>query len=264
MTTTARDTEHTPEQLPQATKHLHAIDRNAIDAAALVEKLRQQARDGDPDATPDALLNAQAVADHAVLLVDGARRQVEEARDRDRSSRLAALRAEIETNPVDSRQLAELAEKALTALGALHQAATARNAQMTSWRTRLQELGVPEHGNPLPPSENHHGLGHNAQQIIVGSHRLAELPPSQVAGQVLAAFAEQHRVDPRSASYHHNPGDIVAALATADGPVDIPTNLRFFETVGGGVISLDREPNAAERIGITREISQAAAWVAPH
>ena len=244
-----------------ADKELQSTQQAADEAAGHVTELRQRVRDADPKATPDAMLKAQATVEHAALRIEGAAERAERAREADRLRELAALHDEIQAYTVNPGRLASLASKALSALTGLHAAIAERSDQVQQWRTRMTELGVPEHGNPMPPSAAHGRIGHNFGQVIAGEHRVAVLHPDEVIGQVLAEFCTKSGVNAQALARHRNAGDIVASLAAVDGPPEpVDENMRFFLTTGGGSIAMDREPSEAERLGIVREISRAEAW----
>jgi hypothetical protein len=161
------------------TDQVQDAEQEAAEAEALAEALEERVRDGDPKVGPEDIERAKALGRFARLRQTAAVRKADSAREAARFKDCQDLAWEIEAfTKGNGTRYAELLRDVEASIGAFVGAVDERNDRVRSWRTRMQELGVPEHTSAdLPPAE-HAGLGFNPnrQSILVGAHEVSELP----------------------------------------------------------------------------------------
>ncbi len=228
----------TPADVAQA-------EREAVQAAELVDNLEERVRRGDEDVTAEEIEQRRGLSRFAQLRAEATRRKAERTARAARLRQLDALRGEIEAYaPGDGEALAKLLAKAEAAIQAFIEAMVERNEQLSVWRQRMHDLRVPEHNNPLIPPADQGYVGVNGGRVIAGRRRMDPLDPNSWVSQMLARITwgqtgtkHRQRLQVEGAAYVD---DLYERLSRVDAPKDANTShLRFFRNASGAVMAID-------------------------
>ncbi|WP_113704599.1 hypothetical protein [Nonomuraea lactucae] len=252
---------------------VRAAERQAATDAEQVETLKQRLTSGE-NISPDELAQARQLAEWSELRVLAVRQQCEQTTERKRQEACAQLGNEIRAGQT------ELLAEIIAELRAMqqHEAAylakvDAYNANLSDWRTRMQQLRVPEHNGTIAPPAAHSRLGWSAQgDLFVGRRRIARIDPGMHLTAALeagrAASQETHinlhlRTGEAPVPLNHpspdtDPYDRLAAL---DDDTPEPTAKYFYRGSGGAPIATDHpySPEDIKRLGL-RVITREEAW----
>jgi hypothetical protein len=264
--TTSPATDEPADELPVDESLVARAEQDAAEAEALAEALAERVRDGQ-DVTPEELANAEQLGRFARLRVDAARRQLDRARRAHYARQCAELAAEMDTHATHTgHQLAALLRTAEQAVVAFLDAADERNQQITTWRRRMTQLGVPQHTTPLAPPAEHARLGWSDNGLHLGRRQLHRVSADQLLTGMLRHIeatrrdhtGRQRTLHINTRTDHANPYGYLAAL---DAPAEEPTAQHFYRGPTGSVIARDRAYTAEE---ITRlelaVITRQEAW----
>lgn len=250
-------------------------EREAAEAAALVDALEKRVVDGDDTVTADQIENARSLGRFAKLRAQATANKAERHRAAARLRACHELRAEIEGyKPGSGQQLAKLLSDAEAAITAFVTAAQERNETISVWRERMFDLKV-SHANPMVPPASQGGIGVADNGLVIAGRRRME--PLDINHWVVTMLARVNvpgrvRFDFSGFVYADGKG-AYERLAQVDDAPEVADDLRFFRSpAGGGVVVLDeaaleRTNTAGENAyrqqigrGELVEISRREAW----
>ncbi|MFI9846508.1 hypothetical protein ACIHFD_56465 [Nonomuraea sp. NPDC051941] len=246
-------------------------EREAAADAARVETLKTRIMSGEA-VTPDELAQAQQLAEWSELRVVAVRQQCQQTRERKRQKACADLRTEMETNLPGDTIAAKL--RALQAAATDYFAAVeAHNQRIAAWRKSMQDLGIPEHNNPIAPPEIHARLGWGSGNLYAGRRRINRVDPGMWLTRALeaarATIKDSAVLLPLSSGAtavplsHPDPsnGDPYERLAALDEELPESGAQYFYRGSGGAVIARDTPypPEEIKRLSL-RIITRKEAW----
>lgn len=222
-------------------------EREATEAAALVDALEDRVRDGDDTVTPEQIEQARGLGRFAQLRAEATRRKAERAAHAQWLRQCNELRTEIEGYQTGGgEQLAQLLADAEKAVTGFVTAVNERNKVVAGWRHRMVDLGV-QHTNPLVPPASQGGIGlNNQQQVLAGRRRMDVIDLDWWLTAMLRriVITRHDSGQARSLNLDMHPGfgdhaELYELLAQVDaGPAEPDPNLRFFRGRAGAVITL--------------------------
>ncbi|GAA4040964.1 hypothetical protein GCM10023063_28360 [Arthrobacter methylotrophus] len=256
--------ENTTEQAdaPVTDDDVAAAQAAADDAQALIARLEEAVASGDETVTAEQIVAQESLSRFAKLRAEATRRKAAKTREAARLRDCEALRAEIEQHATDGgEQLAGLLRKVEESITAFVSAVGDRNALVTGWVDRAKSLDIPEHKYPVAPPAEHGrvGLGFDGK-VIAGMRHVERVNADHHINSLLGVLNRAEVLhDPKV-----NPGaegDIYAALAAVDAPIETPTNLYFYRNTSGAVFAKDQPfaDDEVKRAQLTK-ISRAEAW----
>lgn len=231
-----------PEQVAQA-------EREAREAAALVEALERRVVDGDESVTADEIDQAEKVGRFARLRAKHTAAKAAKAKHAAWLRACGDIRAEMEAYaPGLGDRVTERLQAAEQALNDVVAIANAHNAKVADWRRRMVDLGDLEHTNPLVPPAGQAHIGYQGRKVIVRRRRLEAVNPKRWVQHLVHSI--QFATDPARSdrlqfadfrpSQLTNLYDTIRQLDALEPDPD--PNLRFFRSkTGGGVIALDEQ-----------------------
>jgi hypothetical protein len=244
--------------------------READEAAALVDALEDRVIEGDDTITPGQITEQRELSRFARLRAAATARKAERAKRAARLRALDGIRAEMDAHGTDTGpKLAALLQAAEDATAEFCDAVNARNAKVTEWLKRMQDLDVPEHTNPLNPPDAHAGLGWESANghVIAGSRRMRKVNAGQWVRTMLDGVAhrtgkltvptEQGHAITLTRMSTTDREALYAQLAAVDAPAAPPDpSLRFFRNVDTGAVwpmsNAPTGPAAKNLVEITR------------
>ncbi|MFV2102809.1 hypothetical protein [Micromonospora sp. LOL_024] len=240
---------------PVAPDAVTLAEREAKEAAALVDALERRVVDGDDTVTAEQIEQADKLGRFARLRAQHTAKKAAKAQHAAWLRECGQIRAEMEAYaPGLADRLTEklkVAEQALTDVVAM---ANDHNTRVADWRRRMVTLGNLEHTNPLVPPASQAHIGYRGSKVIVRRRSLEAVNPKRWVQHLIHSI--QFAADPAHNDRIQFPDfrptrptglyDTVRKLDELEPEPD--PGLRFFRSkTGGGVIALDEQALAARK-----------------
>jgi hypothetical protein len=231
-------------------EHVARAEAEAAEAAELVSTLEKRVASGDDSVTADEIEAQTKVSRFAQLRAKGTAAKAEKARLARRLAEATALHDEINAYSSNvGKKLAKHLQTMAEAEAAFLAECDVHNYNVSSWKKRAEDLGIPESdGRPVPPAEDGRlAIGRGAVAVMAGRRQL-------------------HRIEGRNflKPFYERPSNrdtLIAGLAKVDTEIPLPEATHFYRsTQTGAYFSFDRPASENELSNGLVEVSREEAW----
>jgi molybdopterin biosynthesis enzyme len=170
-------------------------EREAREAATLVETLRDRVRDGAADITAADITAAKELADFAELRAESTARKAAATKEAARLAQLQQIADEVSEYNTDGEQAVQLLQAVEAALNAFADHCADRDTFITETMRKLHDLGVPVDDGMPGNRAAHAGLTWAYNRMIAANgKRITPLDAGIFIGAAVAKVAQAKRL----------------------------------------------------------------------